>query len=259
MVWLVNREALVLLAGGRALLLQLAHPAVAAGVDEHSDYREHPIRRLWRTLDLTLRLAFGDSSGRRGAARQINDAHRTVRGEGYRANDPALLLWVHATLIDSALDAYERFVAPLSAAEREAYYTETKPLGALLGLPASAYPATYADFAAWWQRMLDGDELRVDERARGLCRAVLQPKISLLPRSLWRPLVALTAGLLPPPIREAYELPWGSRERRLSARLTQVLRAARHLPAPLRCVPIAQRAARHAGTSSRGEIRRGPA
>src|SRR5438128_8311522 len=101
--WRVNRESALLLAGGRALLMQLAHPAVAAGVDEHSDFRRRPLARLLRTLDLYLQLSFGDRGEALAAAQAINHVHHGVHGAGYTAVEPSLLFWVQATLIDSGL------------------------------------------------------------------------------------------------------------------------------------------------------------
>lgn len=239
--WLVNREAAITLAGGRALLLQFAHPGVAAGVDEHSDFRRHPLPRLWRTLDRPLRLLFGDAQD---AARLINQAHRDVRGAGYRAGDPELMVWVGATLINSALEAYERFFRPLSAAEREDFYQESKAIGPLLGVPESAQAATYEDFAAYWDEMLRGDRLRVDDRARALAAATLRPNVPLLPGLVWKPVEILTAGLLPERFRLAYGLPWGRGEQRAFRMLVALVRASRHLPTPLRVLPLARRAAR---------------
>src|SRR5712691_5704719 len=131
----VNRENILLLGGGRALLMQLAHPKVAAGVDEHSDFRSQPIRRLRRTIRMTMAIVFGDRDTALAAARAVNHAHGKVRGRGYRALDPDLLRWVHGTLIDSALVTYETFVKSLSAREREDFYEESKLLGELLGIP----------------------------------------------------------------------------------------------------------------------------
>src|SRR5207248_1408858 len=160
-----NREPALLLGGGRALLMQLAHPGVAAGVAEHSDFRERPLRRLLRTLELTLALTFGTRERAMAAARQINGVHRRVRGETYSATDPDLLLWVHATLVDSALATYHAFVGPLGRSEREAYYKESTLVGGLLGIPAAAFPASLRAFEDYVASMLDGGELAVDARA----------------------------------------------------------------------------------------------
>src|SRR5258707_11955495 len=115
----VNRENILLLGGGRALLMQLAHPKVAAGVDEHSDFRTHPVRRLRRTILMTMAIVFGDRETALAAAHAVNGAHARVRGDDYHALDPQLLLWVHATLVDSALVTYATFVQPLTERERD--------------------------------------------------------------------------------------------------------------------------------------------
>src|SRR6516165_7519627 len=124
--WGIGREAVLLLGGGRALLLQLAHPAVAAGVAEHSDFRSRPLRRLLRTLKLTLSLSFGTRAQALAAARTINRTHQRVRGPGYEATDPRLLLWVHTTLVESTFATHAAFIRPLSVEERAAYYRESQ-------------------------------------------------------------------------------------------------------------------------------------
>src|SRR5438477_8172854 len=124
----VNRENVLLLGGGRALLMQLAHPKVAAGVDEHSDFRAHPVRRLRRTVRMTMAIVFGDQKTAEAAALAVNRVHGRVRGGDYQALDPDRLLWVHATLVDSALVTYERFVQRLSPGDREQLYQESKLL-----------------------------------------------------------------------------------------------------------------------------------
>src|ERR1700737_705495 len=153
----VNRENVPPLLGGeRALLMQIAHPKVAAGVDEHSDFRRHPIRRLRRTLLMTMAIVFGDRETAAAAARAVNQVHSRVRGDGYHALDPDLLLWVHATLVDTALVTYETFVQRLDPRERENFYQEMKLLGELLGVPRDRFPAKMADFEAYMDSMLGG-------------------------------------------------------------------------------------------------------
>jgi uncharacterized protein (DUF2236 family) len=242
--WRVNQEPALLLGGGRALLMQVAHPGVAAGVAEHSDFRRRPVGRLLRTLALTLSLTFGTREQALDAARQINGVHRRVRGSGYSARDPRLLLWVHATLIDSVLVTYQAFVGPLGPAEREAYYQEAKALGGLLGIARAAYPPTLADFDVYLRSMLDGDELSVDGRARELAAAVLRPPLRGVPGLVYTPGRAVTAGLLPARLRRAYRLPWGRGERLLYAAVRRgVTGMNRVVPAHLRQLPPARRAA----------------
>lgn len=239
--WRVNRESVVLLAGGRALLMQLAHPAVAAGVAEHSDFQRHPIARLLRTLGLSLALTFGTEEQTHEAARAINRVHQRVQGRGYTARDPALLLWVQATLIDSALTAYGTFVRPLSAAERAAYVEEGKAVGRLLGIPEQIYPTGLSAFEDYVRSMLEGPDLVVDARARALAAAVLRPPVRIVPGLVWLPTEAITAGLLPHRLREDFGIAWDTPRRFFFSSVTWALpRLLPVVPAPLRILPQAR-------------------
>ena len=234
----------MLLGGGRALLLQLAHPSVAAGVDEHSDFRRRPLPRLLRTLDLSYRLAFGTVAEASAAARAINGAHRRVSGPGYSALDPDLLLWVHATLVESALVAYSTFVAPLARSEREEYWQESKVIGSLLGIPAERFPASWEDFQRYfaWMTSEDGP-VRPSSVSRELAKLVLRPPVRWLPGFAALPTRALTLGLLPPVVRERYGFRFGAVERAVFAGACAVLpRALRVTPRVLREVPAARAA-----------------
>jgi len=210
----VASDNALLLGGGRALLLQLAHPLVAAGVGAHSDFLEQPVRRLERTMTLTLHMVFGTLAEAREAARAVNRAHERVQGEfngvPYRAADPALLLWVHATLIDSALETYATFVGPLSLEEREAYWRESWPLGRMLGIPSEVFPPDYAAFRAYMREMVT-ERLAVSDEARRLAGAVLRPPLRGVPRPMFWPHEVITAGLLPGRLRDQYGLAWSPR------------------------------------------------
>jgi uncharacterized protein (DUF2236 family) len=209
----VNRENVLFLGGGRALLMQLAHPKVAAGVDEHSDFRAHPLKRLRRTILMTMAIVFGDRETALAAARGVNQVHARVKGRDYRALDPDLLLWVHATLMDTSLVTYETFVKPLLPREREDFYQEFKLLGELLGIPSERFPATLRDFDSYLNDMLESG-LCIDERALGLAKLVLRPPTRLLPGPAMIPMEVITAGLLPPVLRERYALAWGAGHQR---------------------------------------------
>ncbi|MDQ6877137.1 MAG: DUF2236 domain-containing protein [Candidatus Dormibacteraeota bacterium] len=210
----VNRENVLFVGGGRALLMQLAHPKVAAGVDEHSDYRVHPIRRLRRTIVMIMAIVFGDRDTAIAAARAVNQVHARVRGEDYRALDPDLLLWVHATLMDTALVTYETFVKPLLAGEREDFYQEFKLLGELLGIPRNRFPMTLGDFEAYLKAMVETGPVHVDQRAKDLARLVMRPRLRLLPGPAMIPFEVITAGLLPADLRAQYGLAWGAGQQR---------------------------------------------
>jgi uncharacterized protein (DUF2236 family) len=236
----INRENVLLLSGGRALLMQLAHPKVAAGVDEHSDFQTRPVRRLRRTVMMTMAMVFGDRETALAAARTVNRTHGRVRGEGYHALDPDLLLWVQATLVDSAMEAYHAFVRPLSRRERGDFWEESKIIGELLGIPRTHAPRNLRDFERYLERMLDGDgPIRVDDRARALGRLVLRPPLRLLPGPVMVPFEIVTAGLLPPTLREQYGLAWGAAQRRAyRMALSAVPRVVAITPPVLRVWPL---------------------
>jgi uncharacterized protein (DUF2236 family) len=167
----VTTEPSVIAFGGpRALLLQVLHPLVAAGVEDHSDYEAHPWRRLFRTLDTVLKLAFADAETSAQREQMLHRRHLTVTGVSsdgvaYEALDPDLLLWVWATLIDTAVLVYELAVTPLLAAEREAYYEEQKLVAYACGVPEGRCPETWDDFRAYVQATID-TSLRVTETTR---------------------------------------------------------------------------------------------
>jgi uncharacterized protein (DUF2236 family) len=254
--WRVNRELVLLLAGGRALLLQVAHPLVAAGVAEHSDYRRDPWGRLLRTLRLTTAVAFADPDGSERAAARIWATHATVTGttpdgRPYDARDPALLLWVWATLLDSSLLVHQSWVGPLAPDELARYHREQARFAAAFGVPEGLAPATPQAFAAYRRRMLT-EELRVTDAARDVARHTLRPPVPAPLRPAFAAYAQLTAGLLPPALRAGYGLDWGPRRERALAACAAVSRRALPLvPAGLRQFPEARRAASRAGPRAR--------
>src|SRR3954449_7169623 len=145
--WALNREAMLLLgAGPRALLMQLAHPQVAAGVADHSDFRSDPWARLRGTLRSYLRIVYGTTTAARAEIRRLNELHRSITGPTYRARDPDLSLWVHATLVDSTIVVADRWLQPLSPERRQRYYAETLPIGRAFGIPAGRLPPDLPTF-----------------------------------------------------------------------------------------------------------------
>ena len=235
----VNRENILLLGGGRALLMQLAHPKVAAGVDEHSDFRAHPIRRLRRTIRMTMAIVFGDRETALAAARRVNHVHARVQGRDYRALDPDLLLWVYATLADTALVTYQTFVQRLLPHERETFHEEFKLLGELLGIPRDRFPSTVRDFDDYLEKMVSSGPVRVDARARELAAQVMRPRVRLLPGPVMLPLNVITTGLLTPALREQYGLPWRrGQERAFKLAVAVVPRVIALTPQLLRVWPL---------------------
>ena len=245
----IDREAFILLGGAAALLLQIAHPLVAAGVAQHSRFREEPFGRLHRTLDSTLTVVFGEPDRARAALRRIDRRHATVAGtaddgRAYAARDPRLLLWVQTTLVLTSLRLYELVLGPLGSDERERYWSETKPIASALGIPEALLPLTLADLERFESGMLT-DEVVPDGTSHELARAIMRPVP--LPDPLYAPLDALTAGLLPDALREPLGLCWRTRERLLFRAVIVALRFVRRIaPGWLAVVPHARRWERRA-------------
>jgi uncharacterized protein (DUF2236 family) len=207
--------------------MQFAHPLVARAVAEHSAFRAEAFggwRRLHRTLGAMLALTFGEPEAAQQVADRINAIHEHTNGqlpraegafaEGtpYSACDPALLGWVHATLVDSFLRAYELYVRPLCPDERDAYCAESAGIETLLRIPMGSLPRSVADLEAYMTRKLGGGEIRVTDTARDLGREILFPPMSA---PAWPALVVLrlaTVGLLPPELREDYGFSWSPRQ-----------------------------------------------
>jgi uncharacterized protein (DUF2236 family) len=260
--WRLNREAMLLLgAGPRALLLQLAHPLVAAGVDEHSDFRSDPWARLQATLRSFLTIVYGTGTAARAEIRRLNELHRTITGPGYAARDPELSLWVHATLVDTTIVAYDAWIEPLPRDARERYYAETVPIGRAFGVPADRLPADLEAFEAYVAGMLaPGGDVRVSPVARELAWHVLNPQLGpVLPALAGVPPAAYgwtlwpSIALLPGSVRDDYGFRWGPVERIVSAWLVGAWRAWRPLlPASFRQMPQALAADRRSRGLERG-------
>ena len=252
-IWRVNREMILLLAGGRALLMQLAHPKVAAGVAEHSRFQQDPFGRLYRTMSTMWSIVFDECSESDAALERVENVHRRVRGlvssnessfagVDYEALDQQLLLWVHATLIDSAMVACGHFLAPMAERERRIYYDDSKKLARLFGVQEKILPSGLADFERYVRGMLDSDRIAVGPTARELAQDVLhaRPLLFKLAGPLFR---FVTAGLLPEKLRNDYGLRWSRSNEKLFRALAAAIRTMRpFVPAPLRVVPNARRA-----------------
>jgi uncharacterized protein (DUF2236 family) len=247
--WRVNREWLLGLVGSRALLMELAHPLVAAGVAEHSDFRRNPLGRLYRTAWTMTLLTFGDEALAQRGARHFRRCHRPVRGgltesigpfpagTEYDANDPFLKLWVLATLIDSLLHMYDLFIAPLSSKDREAYYYDTQRFAQWFDLSPALMPATYADFSAYMEAMLTSEVLVVGPAAREIVAALFPPSPF---GSVARAASFVGLGLLPGRLRAMYGIEWGARRARWLRRLAAYSRRARPWLPDFLCVnPLA--------------------
>ena len=233
-MWRIDKEAVIFLGAGRALLLQLAHPWIATAITQHSRTLADPIGRFHRTFNAMFTIVFGTTEQALAAARRLHRRHAQVSGtlaeavgpfaagSRYEANDFAALRWVHATLIDTALVAYQLVCPPLSAEERERYWTEARQFAAFFGIPQDALPQSWAVFATGNERMWRSDVLSVSDEARKIAGAVLSGAGTRLPVPAWYR--ALTARLLPVRLREEFGLAYDETEHCKTERVLAIFR-----------------------------------
>lgn len=230
-------EAVLLAGGGRAILMQIAHPAVGAGVAAHSDFARDPLARLRGTLTFTYAEVYGTDADRRAVRRRVNRAHGPVRGPAYSAFDPELQLWVFATLYDATVTVWERLFGSLDAASADRVYDDFRASSSGLQMPAELWPADRAAFAAYWADA--SAQLSVTDEARRVATQLLYPASA--PRWLraLMPTARLaTAGFLPAELRSAYGMRWsGIRSLRFDALLAATRATYPLLPAGLRFWP----------------------
>lgn len=215
MIWKINREQIILLGGARALLMQIAHPLVAESVYQHSYVFTKPYLRLKRTLDLTLSMVFGTVEEVQQATDEIDRVHRPATGRlatttgdypsgtPYNPRNPKLAQWVYATLVEGALHGYETYIQPLSDADKQAYYEDSKRSVEPLGVKASRLPATYDGLLDYMHTAVESGEVVVGDTARKIAPFILlQSRRLAFPVSY--PISRLTYAQLPEKIREQY-------------------------------------------------------
>jgi uncharacterized protein (DUF2236 family) len=245
--WKVNRESALFLGAGRAALLQLAHPWVAAALHQHSNLQTDPLARFHNTFRVVFTMVFGTLEQALASSRHLYQLHTRIKGQlpanvaaypqgaPYEANELNALLWVYATLVESALLAYDSVLPPLSSNERETYYAESKTMAALFGIPATALPVNWCGFEAYNRAMRTSDTLGVNALSREMAHRVLHGRGSWVPVPRWYR--ALTAAWIPARLRDEFSLPYGKREKDAVARAQGWLpRIYQRLPATLRFV-----------------------
>jgi len=254
----INGERLVLLGWTRAILLQIAHPLIGAGVAEHSTFRGGPLAplvRLHHTVRAMRAITFGDADARRQALSAIDNIHHRVHGHlrvavgpfpmgtPYSATNPALLLWVHATLLESVVLVYEQLVGPLTVDQKDACCAESASSAIELGADPAAVPETWAAL----QRYLVGEHqsgrIVVGPDARALAASLLSPPAGWV---IW-PAIAInrtmTVGLLPAHVREGYGWTWTPHDEQRFGRLVSRLAGMRRwLPSTVALWPEGRRA-----------------
>jgi uncharacterized protein (DUF2236 family) len=221
MIRRVIREWVVAFSGPRALLMQAAHPVAFAGFFAHTDALADPYGRLRRTAQVMDLIAWGERERAERACRRVRGLHRQVRGvleepagrfpagTPYAADDPELLLWVLATLVDSATLVYERYVAELSPQEKDALWEDYKVVGRLFGLRDEEMPVAFADFEHYVEDMLTSGDLHVSDEARELAiEIVMHPPAPLVAKPVVELVNQVTIGLLPASLRRQFGFSW---------------------------------------------------
>jgi uncharacterized protein (DUF2236 family) len=237
-----NSPLVPFLGGGPAVLLQVAHPLVAAGVVYHSDYKTDLWQRLLRTLRALYLIVYGSKEEAEAAGESVQAVHARVYGRTrerlglfpagtpYSASDPELMLWVHATLVEASLTAHRRFVGRLAPEEAEAYYAEMGLVARLFGLPSTVLPARLADFREYLDAQLAGREICVTALAREVAAVILDAPLPAPLRVLVPAHRLATTALLPQRVREEYGLRWS---RAHTVPLALAARSLRVLAVPL--------------------------
>jgi uncharacterized protein (DUF2236 family) len=257
--WRVDREAAVFLGAGRALVLQLAHPWVAAAIADQSRVFADPLGRFHRTFKVMFTMVFGTRDQALAVARRLYQRHTAVvgvlpaaagpfaAGSNYYANDLAALRWVHATLVETALMAHDLVLPPLSREERERYWSEARLYAALFGIPPDILAPDWSSFVDHNAAMVESDVLTVIPAARDIVQQIFSGAATRIGPPRWYR--SLTAQMLPPRLRVAFDLPFGEAEERSAARAVRWMRRGYPLlPGHLRMVgPYQQAVARLRG------------
>jgi uncharacterized protein (DUF2236 family) len=220
-------ESALVAGGGRAILLQLANPGVGKGVAEHSDFVFHPLDRLTATLTYVYAIVYGSPEEVALVRRRVNEAHGPVHsaadGEAprYNAFDPALQLWVVATLFDTAITLHTRIFGQLEPSAADRIYQEYAVIGTSLQVPIELWPPDRESFKRYWDAQQSN--LRVDDVTRRVAYQLLHPTNIPWWLQLAMPLGRLiTAGLLSDDLRSQYQLSWGARDQRRFERIFSV-------------------------------------
>jgi len=215
--WRVGGDLAVFLGGGRAALLQLAHPMVAYAIDHHSKTRADVLGRFQRTFRHIFAMVFGELDDALTASRRVHRIHTRIHGEipttigkwragtPYHANDADALRWVHATLVDTTILVRARLGTPVARGELDRYTIEMNRFAALFGIPHALLPQSWADHEAYMARMFASDELVVAPVAKEMARFLIGRGAGAQP-PLGRLTEVLAEQMLPPHLAAQFEL-----------------------------------------------------
>ena len=217
----VHREQVMILAGGRALLLMAAHPVVFEGFFAATKAKSDPFARLERTAVVLGKITYGSKESADRATAFVRKMHRSATGTlpgragrfpagtPYSAADPELLFWVWGSLIDSCLLVYERYVRPLSPEERQAYWDDQLRVGKMFGIPLKAMPARVDGLREYVDGVVASGDLFVTPDALDTAKnVILKPPLPPALAGLAELINQTSIGLLPPEVRSLYGFSW---------------------------------------------------
>lgn len=265
------REPLLILGASRALLMQVAHPLVAQGALDHSDFDTDPLGRFQRTAGWVTTVVFGTADEAREATREVNRMHRHVEGSlptshatsrwaggtPYRAMDSELLLWVHGSLLDAMLKTHQALIGGLSRRDQNRFVREWEAVAQLMGIAGGSRWSGAGEMQSWLERQLRSHRAEPGPGSRAVARVILQPELGggRGRRGLAEVTSFITRGLLPGPTRRQFGIPWAPAQDLAYRALTLTLRRSRPLlPRELRISPVYD----FAMARSSGELQRRP-
>jgi uncharacterized protein (DUF2236 family) len=247
LVWEAVRESAILLGGGRAALLQLAHPAVAHAIRDHSVVHQDMLGRFTRTMKSAYEVLFGSVAEATDISKRVYRIHAAISGKlddvpgqdvaPYRALDPEAVFWVGATLIDTTILIFERMVRPLAPEEKDRMVRESIPFWVIFGAPAESCAQTWDDLHGYVVRRSESLAPLVGESARTQAALLFQPQMPLV-QSVFDQIRLITAELLPASLQRAFRMELDPRERLLARSwLFAAERLRPRLPSLIRFVP----------------------
>lgn len=246
-VWEAVRESAILLGGGRAALMQLAHPAVAHAIRDHSVVHQDMLGRFTRTMKSAYDVLFGSIDDATEISKRVYRIHAAIAGKlddvpgqdvaPYRALDPEAIFWVGATLTDTTILVYERMVRPMTLAERDRMVRESIPFWVLFGVPAESCAKNWADLHGYVVRRSESLAPLVGETARTQAALLFQSPLPLM-QPVFDQIRLITAELLPTPLQRAFRMELNPRERLLARSwLFAAEQLTPRLPSLIRFVP----------------------
>jgi len=246
--WRIAGDARLFAGSGYALLLQVTHPSVGAGVSQHSNFKEDPWGRLLRTLDYTSSVIYGGPDLAWEVGRRVREMHKLIKGvrpdgRRYHALEPRPYAWVHVTLAEAILRGHHLFCSPaLSPTEIDQFWAEWRRMGRLIGVRYGDLPETWPELLAYFDEMVE-KELEDTEAAQDVLTSLLDPTAPPLPwmrDSIWRFVrwpstkagALATLGMLPPVLRDRLGVEWNAAKARRIRALARLSRASRPLMPP---------------------------